>query len=239
MEIEETINKWFDDTAAQMEKYFKTESQIDMLCAGALKVGENYCNAVLLLLKDSHKMPAKALLRILCELTAKLTWCLWVPKEKEEADDIIYDKFQRWQKATLVENKKMLESLRKAMPDDQKLQLGNNIKNLEEQAGEIEFDPMPNVTELFQKLPKDWDIVIYPMCYKQFNNAVHLDLQSIGELIEKKGNKIRLLDDFKDNVEELTKYCLDWAFHINYYIRKHYDWSFEQMEKEYSALLKQ
>jgi len=239
MEIEKTVNKWFDDTAAQMKTHFKTDSQIDMLCASALKVGKNYCNAVLLLLKNGHKMPAKALLRILCELTAKLTWCLWVSDKKEEADDIVYEKFQRWQKATLVENKKMLESLREAMPDDQKPQLDNNIETLEKRAKDIEFDAMPKVIAIFKELPKNWKTDIYPVCYKQFNNAVHLDMQSMGELIEKNENKIFCLGDSKDNIDDLAGYCLDWTYHINYFIRMHYDWSIGQMEKEYNAISKQ
>jgi len=237
MEVEKTTSRWFDETAAKMEKYFKTNSQIDMLCAGTLKVATNYCNAVFLLLKNGHKMPAKALLRVLCELTAKLVWCLLISNEdKQNADDIIYEKFQRWQKSTYVENKKLLESLREAVPGKQKSELDNKIESLRKNAEQINLSPMPKLTKVFEELHGDWKTKIRPACYMQFNNAIHPDLKAMSDLIKIEGNKIICLDDSEDSINDLSGFCLDWAYHVNYFIRRHYNWDTKKIDDEYKQL---
>jgi len=236
MNIDETINKWFYETSAQMQNHFKTADLIDMLCAAVLKVSSNYCNAILSL-NNNHKMPAKALLRILCELTAKLVWCLFVSdKNEENPDDIICKRIQRWAKYTLTENKKMLESLKNSMPDDRKTRLVHDIESLKEQIENIEPSAMPAGTKIFEELTGLWKTGVYPVYYKQFNNAVHLDLQSLGGFIKTEGNKIFCLDDSEENVDGLDGYCMDLAYHINYFIRKHYNWDISQAEKEYGSL---
>ena len=236
LEIDKTTNKWFEETAALMEKHFRTDSQIDMLCAGALNTACNYCNAAFLLLKNSHKMPAKALLRIMCELAAKLVWCLWVPNEnKQDTDDVVYEKFQRWQKATLIKNRKMLESLEGTMPNNENAELNNEIARLQKAAAGIQLDPMPRAAKIFEELPNDW-VTIYPVCYKQFNNAVHPDLKTMGDLIKIENNKIICLEDSEDDARDLAGYCLDWAYHINYFIRRHYGWNTDEMKGEYDHL---
>jgi len=236
MEADKTINKWFDETQTLMEERFKARKPIDMLCAGVLKVGKNYCDAVLLLIKSNHKMPAKALLRILCELTAKIVWCLWVPDANgEKADDKVYEKMQRWRKATLIENRKMLESLREAMPVQGKSHLKEDIDNLNTEIEKIKTNEnMPGTTvKIFEKLPQNWKDEIYPVYYKQFNNTVHLDPKSIGDLIEETGNKIICHNDSDDRAEDLIAYCIDWAYHINYFIRNNYGWNTKKMMDKY------
>jgi hypothetical protein len=93
---------------------------------------------------------------------------------------------------------------------------------------------MPRDSEIFEQLR--WKTDIYPVCYKQFNNAIHPDLKSMGDLIKIKENKIICLEDSEDDVNYLVGYCLDWAYHVNYFIRSHYNWSIQKMESEYQQI---
>jgi len=76
--VEETINKWFVETNRLMQSNVNVDNfgPIDGLCVCVLQSANDYCNASLLLLNKKHERPAKALLRVLCELSVKLIWCL-------------------------------------------------------------------------------------------------------------------------------------------------------------------
>lgn len=238
MEIDTTINKWFEETAAQIETHVKTDSVIDMSCVSILKTTKNYCNATLLLLSKGHKMPAKALLRVLCELTVKFLWCMFIPDEnKQDPDNVIYEKFRRWAKHSLLETSKTLRGFRNAGTEDFKNEVEGMIGKLEKNAGSIELSAMPPLGQMWGQLPEPWKGKIKPMFYLRFNNAVHLDMKSLRDLIVREEDKLFCVDDSEENVQDLAECCIAFAFDVNFLIRRHYDWSVDQMDKDRKMML--
>jgi len=238
MEIDKTIEKWFEETAVQIETYVKTDTIIDMVAVSVLKAAENYCNGILLLLNKNHKMPAKALLRVLCELTVKFLWCMLIPEEYEKnPNDVIEEKIRRWGKYSLLETSKTLKAFRNAGTENFKSELEGKIKKLEESTKSFKVDAMPPLSQIWEQLPEPWKSEIKPMFYLRFNNAVHLDIKSLGDLIVREKNKLFCLDDSKEDIQDLIDSCLAFAFDINYLVRTHYDWNIEGMKKERKTLL--
>ena len=235
-EITKTINKWFDETFEQIDSNVKPVTRVDEFCIAVMMMAKNYCDAALLLIKRGHKMPGKALLRILCELTVKFAWCLRVPDEiDKDENDIVYQNIRRWAKATFLQKVKNLESFREAARSVFEAELQNMISEAKEDAERIKLRAMPNVSQIFKFLPEGFKSRVYPELYLQFNNAVHLDVKSIGDLIEREGDRTFCNADCKDSAEDLEKYCMRFAFMLNSLARMHYNWATEEMIKEYDA----
>jgi len=234
MEIEKTIIKWFEDTFHRMEKEFKPVTRVDEFCMAVIMMSKNYCGAALLLINNGHKMPAKALLRVLCELTVKFAWCLRVPDEiDKDENDIVYQNIRRWAKATFLQKVKNLESFREAARGTFEKELEDMIKTAKEDAQRIRLKAMPNVPQICESLPEGFKSRAYPELYLQFNNAVHLDVKSIGDLIEREGGTTLCSPDCKDSAENLEKYCMRFAYMLNALVRMHYNWATHQMTEEY------
>ena len=73
-QAEKFIKKWFNDTISRFETEIKSDRPVDHLCVTTLTVSVKYCEAILILLSNDCRMPAKALLRVLFELASKLAW---------------------------------------------------------------------------------------------------------------------------------------------------------------------
>ena len=84
MKIDETINKWFEQTFEKFQKEVRPQTENDLVLTGVLFASRKYVRAVLSLLSQKHALPAKALLRCLCELYVKIFWCLNVKGDTED-----------------------------------------------------------------------------------------------------------------------------------------------------------
>jgi len=64
MEIDETINKWFEQVKQKLtggKTYYKqVQLDVDKLCGWVVTLLENYAQSVLLLLSKGRILPAKA-----------------------------------------------------------------------------------------------------------------------------------------------------------------------------------
>jgi len=247
-QIEEMTNRWFDETLSHMPKLSGSSWEVNTLIAGCFLCGRKYCKGIFSLLKNDHKLPAAALLRILCELDVKLLWCLQAPDKTDAVgSDSCYQRFRRWDYLSLRENRTMFEEFRdlssgsERLAADKKLQdLGKDIDSLKKEG----LEPIPKVwcicKELSTIVSPDF-AKVYPMIYRRFSWAVHLDLAVIKDLVDDSGARVQFRDDADRYCKEgvLLSYCTAMGCDINLMVRKHYGWDCDEMLHEFRSFVQQ
>jgi hypothetical protein len=242
MEVYQIIDNWFGNTFEQVKENVRPASQLDLFIAGVLFCARKYSKAILVLLNDGHKLPAEALLRVLCELYAKFFWCLNVRADTRiERIRKIHERFRRWDYSRLIQHRKILKNVQSACSGDFRLEIDKAMQEIEkgiETYNRQKLKCMPHTATIFKELPKDWESEVYPKIYQRFNSAIHLDMKIIRELVKytEKEKKIICFDDIQGNVQKLLSYCASMACDINRLIRSHYGWDSEQIKIEYESL---
>jgi len=236
MSIDKIMMKWFDETDNLINAEINNFESIDGLCIAVLHNAKDYCCAISTLLQCGHIMPAKALLRCICELSMKLFWCLNVPDDTndQDANALVERKIHQWEKDTLCRNVKTLEEFRDAADGSDKQEIAEGIDNLKSKPlfSDESVKKLPPFKNLIDFLPTPVKKEVYPLLYLQFNNAVHLDVTSLfNGYKEKKGEQARYNPD-------ILKYCLAHALHINGAIRKNYKIDVSDIKQEYHAVMK-
>ncbi len=181
----------------------KGKNRESAMCAAVLEGAECYCNAILLLLNKNYVFPAKALMRCLCELTVKLIWCLQCPDDTNEEQDrkTVDEKISCWEKSTLAQNISVLEEWKQVEHGNNKID--NQIKELEKKKNDMSVKEMPSYPKLLNKLPPDFRCKISLKLYKDFNKAIHLDTNSLGEIYLQNSKT-----NFNNNdISRLKDYC--------------------------------
>jgi hypothetical protein len=180
-QAEKFIKKWFNATISRFQDEIKSDKPIHHLCVTSLTVSIKYCEAIIILLSNNCRMPAKALLRVLFELASKLAWCLSVPDEKAEAsDEIVGEKIRRWSKSTAVQKIKILKGFKECIPDKEDGRVDNLLKRWEKLQESLDCKNMPNFVNMVKELPSSWATELYTRCYLQFNDAVSLGCFKFG-----------------------------------------------------------
>lgn len=242
MQVDVMTNKWFDETFSQMQSRDEPARQLDPLVIGALHCGRKYCNGILVLLMNDHKMPAAALVRILFELYVKLLWCLQAPdKTDASAKDNCYQRLRRWDYTRATEHRKMLRELSPATQssgdtegaDEAIRKLDKYIERLKAE----QLSKMPSVAELCRDLGAE----LYPKVYRYFSRAVHLDMGLIRDMVHVSGGELQCFSDPPNYYEKskLLLCCISMGCDVNLVVRRHYGWSCDKMRQEHKALVKQ
>jgi len=246
MEIQETIKKWFEETAHKITTEIKTNKPVDNLVSGIIPLAKNYSDSVFLLLNKDRKLPAMALLRVLSELTLRLIWCLFTTNDSEETVDI---RIERWLKDSYAERKAYLDKLLPVYEGNDRISLEKEIQYLKSEIGKIpyEFPGGKNGKKgtFYKSLdelsaqektgkPLSFKKDLYPILYSKFNTAIHLDLLVLSKLIKQDGNVQVFLGDLdKVDCEELRIYCMSCVFNIISLTRAYYDWDYTKIKEEF------
>lgn len=238
-QAEKFIKKWFNDTISRFETEIKSDRPVDHLCVTTLTVSVKYCEAILILLSKDCRMPAKALLRVIFELASKLAWCLRVPDEKVDAsDEIVGEQIRRWSKSTAIQKIKILKGFKECIPDNEAGRVDNLLKRWEKLQESLECKNMPNFVNMVKELPSSWATELYTRCYLKFNDAVHLDVSSLGDRVEEDGNKFSVGYDSREDIRDLVQYCAVFEKMVFYLVRKHYEWDTVNMQNDFKGLLR-
>lgn len=237
MEIEKTINKWFEQTFEKFQKEVRPSTENDLLLAGVLFAARKYIRAVLSLLLQNHALPAKALLRCLCELFVKVFWCLNVRDDVEDLKQSIHENFQKWDYSRLIQDKKLLEKLEKSATGDFKNKVQCSLKKAYRDIAEYKrrrVKSMPDTASLFVVLSRDESAMnlIYPKIYQNYSRAVHLDRNTFSRLVRYEGDRIACYDAWDNDINDLYANCLCMACDINMLIRKYYSWPANELRQE-------
>ncbi len=229
--MDQTINKWFEETADSINAKDNTNSSVDALCFSVVPLAHNYCDAVLILLNNNKKLPAMALLRVLSELSLRFLWCLYEDNPAKESIDV---RIERWKKHTFEEGVKRLKKLLPCANPEESQHLNDQIAFLEEEIKAIEPKSMGPLYNSLNELPELYKEKLYPLLYSNFNFAIHPDLKLFTYLIKRAGNK-RIFSGDIDEVETdlLKKHCVTPAFCILSFVRSHYNLDCEGLKSEY------
>lgn len=229
------LKKWIDDTIALFQSNVKTNLLIDHLCVTSLTVSSTYCQAIMTLLAREYRMPAKALLRVLFELSVKLLWCSFIPDgETRSHDVVIEEKCKRWAKTTAAQNVKILEEFVELLGPDKIGDLPTRIEYFKGIRDSQGSEGMPkHFVEVIKEPPELWAKEVYPRCYLQFNNAVHLDVSSLGERVSKNGDKYVVVQDSEESIANLAQYCAVFEHIILHIVRQHYGWDRNELYADF------
>jgi len=244
MQLDETIDKWFEQTFEKFQKEVHPPAENDLFLAGVLFASRKYVRAVLLLLSQKHALPAKALLRCQCELFVKTLWCLNVKGDTEVAKQAIHDNFQRWDYSRLIEDKKLLTDMAKYAEGDFKRDLQLSLEKVAKDVEEYKsrgIKMIEKVPFLCAKLSHDRGKEemerIYPEIYRNYSRAIHLDRNTFSRLVRHEGERIACYDDWDDDIDNLYANCLCMACDINILIREYYNWPIGKLRREHGALV--
>ena len=226
--------RWVNDTISLFEKEIKTDSALNHLCITSLTVSLTYCMATKTLLRDGFRMPSKALLRVLFELGAKLVWCVVMPEgEKDPKADIISGRIERWAKSSLHQDVTFLEAIINCLPHENRAEAENRLSQSKKQMEILKCKEMPKLRQILRQLTDVWNKQLYTQCYLQFNNAVHLDISSLGRQEKEGTDRTTVLCDDNDNVEQLMQYCMSLEHIILWIIRHNYGWETDKMDMDF------
>lgn len=234
MEIDETINKWFEEMAFKINAEIKTDTSVDNLFSSIIPLAHNYCNAVLLLASNERRLPAMALLRVLAELALRVIWCLYEDNPLKETVDV---RIERWLKESYKQRKRNLKKRLLVADTKEKKNIENEIKYLESEIEKIPYKFAGDLYNSLADLPPDYKNKIYPLLYGTFNQAIHPDLLVLRKLGKINNNVRTYSGDFNDiSIDALKIYCMTAAFNILSVVRVHYKWDYEDMKSEYLAI---
>ncbi len=182
-------------------------------------------------------MPAKALLRCLCELSVKLNWCLSVPDNiyDDKDDQIVKDKIRRWEKDTLCNNIEALEKFRNVADEATNQKINQEIEKLKREPlfDNERIKRLPKFRDIADQLPNIFKNEVYPLLYLQFNNAIHLDVTSLVDTYKTKNKK-----EPKADLRILFEYCVTHALHINAVIRMNYGIDISAVKQEFHNIIR-
>ncbi|MBN1123969.1 MAG: hypothetical protein JXA82_03100, partial [Sedimentisphaerales bacterium] len=155
-------DRWFIETDA-LFKSVTPVRRLDEYLLIILVVSKKYCDACFVLLMNEHKLPAKAMLRILAELRFKFEWCLTSGEtEEEKAEKEINKRFRRCAYNSLHEQQNGLEKVKEALEGTVELQkiqqmiegkseeLKKGAENFKEKYGE-KIKQMPQILQLLNE----------------------------------------------------------------------------------------
>jgi hypothetical protein len=242
MEIENTINRWFEQIKQKLTggKTYHTQLQLDVdkLYSSVIFLLENYTHSLLLLLNKRTILPAKALLRVISDVCIKCRWCL---KGLETSDEEFTARFDRWLHSSLSVYKKCLERQLAILESE----YGDEVSSLKEEVkhriSEIESLGLKKenlritddlVNDAWQAQPK----LNVEALYRRFHEAVHPDLVLFQKLREETDQRIIYKADVEESPDDLKRYCLimlGYLFEAIYSLNK---WDFSDFEEDIKRL---
>jgi len=239
-----TADKWFDDTISN------TADTIPFLyeCTGAiLVVAKKYTKAFFTLIENNHILPAKAMLRILGELFIKLAYCMDIEDENSNDAERI-NRLKRWAYHTEDHRLKGLKTCLKATEDKSELEdiqqrIMEKEDYLKQFSQSIAENKFPSTRDLFtgqriKGLNNTSGHYLYLNNYFLYNNAIHLDMCSIGNLVKKQGGTTLIKPDASDNKVSLAQNGLYQFMCIVLFIRKYYNQDMGKVIAEYDDIMK-
>jgi len=238
-----TVDKWFDETINNAG----TRPILDEYLVAILVVAKKYTRAFFTLIENNHILPAKAMLRILGELFIKLAYCTDIEDEKSNDNERI-NRLKRWAYHTENGRLKGLKACLKATENQSELgYIQQCIKEKEDYLKQfppsIVEDKFPSTCLLFTGrkiggLDSLSGHYFYLKNYFLYNNAVHLDMCSIGNLAKKQDGATFIEPDASDNKVSLVKTGLYQFMLIVLFIRKYYNQETGDIIAEYDDVIK-
>ncbi|MBN2183304.1 MAG: hypothetical protein JW715_15445 [Sedimentisphaerales bacterium] len=251
MEIDEILDKWFDETFALYQQKVHPPREVDLLIMGVLRYSKHCSVTIFLLLRQQAKLSTMVLLRAYLELYLRFCWCLINdPTLQKSHLDKVNDRFKRWDYKRLLEHRNLLNRLLEVTKDDSnsgiceaQKKVDDGIKKYKKQGLKCIPDIWQILKELsdtkeFQKYHEEI-LKLYPYLYQRFNKAVHPNMDFIRKMVINTGEAYICNCDVDEDIKELKLFLLSMSCDINRMMRDFYGWDSAEMQKEYNLIIKQ
>lgn len=233
------IGRWGEHTMQIFDERIGRRGNLqpsDLLCITTLTVCSTYFSSIMILLKNGMRMPAKALLRVLFEVSVKTMWCLHKPGP-DKSDSAVEQRIERWAKASLKEDIRLRQDFASILEGEDREKLEEDIRQLNEQHKAWECERMPSkFTDIVKDLGDVWFKEHYPRLYRQFNSAVHLDFASLCSRAKYNDSDMLITNDTDEAVKDLAQMAVAIMHVLFGAIRLHYRCPVEEMNQEFAAL---
>jgi len=231
----EVIDKWGQDTVRLFQTDAKPDTLVNRSLITALSVSSAYSTAIMTLLANELRLPAKALLRVIFELSAKLLWCLKVSDCDQARDEqCVEEKMARWAKDSLQNEKKLRTDLLMHVQPEIQATIRKQIDGLDLAINSLNTaDGMPKFKKVLEQLGPSWDELFRVRLYADFNNTVHLDIVSLCSLVQDNGTKLTIGFDSAEPISHLAQCCAVIMHNIFWAIRTKYEWETQTMDEDF------
>jgi len=236
MEIEETINKWFEKTEDALDNLDseKKNTNLYFLIVNSLPTFGNYLHAAIMILGSKRRLPAKALLRVSGQLVSRVVWVLKGQDENERQN-----RLSRWKLDSYCEGRRYDEKIVKFYAGDERALVEKRIKERSEKINKLEkcgIRRLPQPEQIFeQAFGKN---LLAVGMYSQYHTAVHPDLLVLSGTISEDGQVIMCDGDTKEPIDDLKFECLIQVYIFFKEIRKFYDLDFQEIESGFQVISK-
>ena len=238
MEIDETINKWFEQVKQKLtggKTYYKqVQLDVDKLCGWVVTLLENYAQSVLLLLSKGRILPAKALLRVISDVCIKCKWCL---KGLETSEEEFTNRFDRWLRSSISEYKTSLERQLSILESEYGDEVASLKDRLRKQISEIEVTDIKKEKLLItnELISETWDTqskLNVEVLYRRFHEAVHPDLVLFKKMLKESERKVIYKGDVNESAERVRGHCLAMLGYLFEAIYSMNQWDFSEFEED-------
>ncbi len=246
LQITGTVNGWFEKTISDCIKSTSPKNYpVDGFLLSVLLVSRKYIIASLVLLKNGHKLPAMALMRVLIEFLTKLTWCLGIhEKNVQDRAGFVENNRRRWWNTTLDQRIKELKKWQNVSDQNLKQEVDTMLKQLQLKETQNKLQNVGKMPENFKKLveqlPEKYLKDAYPKLYIKYNHAIHLDIGTLRQLVpeQEKNRIITYYEDSQENAKELTRNVVYCALMVNDWIRIYYGLDTKRMKEKGDNIIK-
>jgi len=233
MEIEETINKWFDETLSKLYQGGLPKNKIDEMILASVPIIENYLNIVLVILEKGVRLPAMALLRISGEFIAKIIYCL-----KGNMQGLsVGERIESWEKTSFIKRKKFYENIKGRYSGNNLKKIHKWIDETENEINKISINALPETKIIFEEVFGEKHPIGREGMYLQYLGAVHLDLETVAKTIKKDKTSTEYMGDVEDRIKDLKFECLTHCYTFFREIYNYYKLDFQEIGNKYKTLI--
>ncbi len=258
MEIDKTLDKWFEDTFTMYQENVHPPKRVDLLMMGVLRYSRHCSITTYSLLSQEVRLSSMALLRVYFELYITLNWCLINdPTSQKDRKDEVYARFRRWDFKRSFEQRRLFKkeleiidlSSKPEASKDRKTKISKAIIEADIKIKEYRSKGLKSIPNTWQMLieiseektqhPPEDILRAYPDLFQRFSKAVHPDMDFIQKMVTFTGKAYICNCDVNEDIQELKLYLLSMSCDINRKIRDFYGWDSAEVQKEYDLIVKQ
>ncbi len=233
MEIDETINKWFDETENRLRAIGLPKNNVNDTVLASISLIDNYLNNTMMILKQGCRLPSMALLRVTGEFIAKLIYCL---KGSTQGPNV-NQRIESWRKTSLIKRKKYYENIIDRYSGCNRKKVQKWIDETKNEVGKIKVNELPDTAKIFEETFGKKHPVGRAGMYLRYLGAVHLDWETLEETIKRNKTGTEYMGDVEYNIEDLKFECLTHGYIFFQYLYEYYNLDFKEIQNEYKMLI--
>lgn len=236
MEIEKTINKWFEKTENALDNLDSERKNTNLyfLIVNSLPTFGKYLHTAIMILNWERRLPAKALLRVSGQLVSRVSWVLKGKDDQEQQN-----RLKCWIKDSYVKKRRFYNEILEYYTGEEKAQIEESIRVYSEEIDKLEkcnIKELPQPKKVFEQAFGKSNIV--SGMYSQYHDSVHPDLLVLTGTIREDGEMTMCEGDTEENIDDLKFECLIQVYIFFKEIHKFYDLDFQEIENGFQVISK-